>query len=89
MTNATHSRRPRWAPWWACLVPVIASNYLRQVIVAPQEVGDLVSVALFAATTVAVVVVVTALYRASSQPLRIPRRGGGHDQKGRGGRPLT
>ena len=64
MTQSTRSRRSRWAPWWAYLVPILAVNYLRQALVARDQVGDLVSVALFAATTVAVVVVVTTLQRA-------------------------
>jgi hypothetical protein len=45
-------------------VPILAVNYLRQALVPPGEVGDLVSVALFAATTAAVVIVVTTLQRA-------------------------
>ena len=64
MTRSTRARRSRWAPWWAYLVPIVAVNYLRQALAAPDEVGDLVSVALFAATTIAVVVVVTTLQRA-------------------------
>lgn len=51
------------APWWAYLVPVLAANYLRQVLVPPSEVGDAVSVALFAATTVAVILAVSTVSR--------------------------
>jgi hypothetical protein len=64
MTESRNNRRSRWAPWWAYLVPILALNYLRIALLPPGDVGDAVSVALFAATTVAVVVVVTALDRA-------------------------
>lgn len=55
----------RWAPWWAYLVPILALNYLRLALLPPGETGgDAVSVALVAAITLVVVVVVTALHRA-------------------------
>jgi hypothetical protein len=63
MTDAHDPQGSRWAPWWAYLVPLLALNYLRQLLVPPGEAGDAVSVALFAATTVAVVLVVTAVHR--------------------------
>jgi hypothetical protein len=63
MTQVRSSRRSRWAPWWAYLVPILAINYLRIALVPPGDVGDAVSVALFAATTLAVAVVVTAVHR--------------------------
>jgi len=53
----------RWAPWWAYLVPVVGMNQLRQATIAPSDVGDAVSVALFATTTILVALVVTVLYR--------------------------
>jgi hypothetical protein len=53
----------RWAPWWAYLVPVVGINQLRQAMIAPSDVGDAVSVALFATTTILVALVVTVLYR--------------------------
>jgi hypothetical protein len=63
MTELHNRDASRWAPWWAYLVPVLAVNYLRQVLVPPGEAGDAVSVALFAATTIAVALVVTAMHR--------------------------
>ena len=63
MTGDDNPHASRWAPWWAYLVPVLAVNYLRQVLVPPGEAGDAVSVALFAVTTIAVVLVVTAMHR--------------------------
>jgi uncharacterized membrane protein YdcZ (DUF606 family) len=53
----------RFAPWWAYLVPILATNYLRQVLLPPSEVGDALSVALFVATTAVVALLVTTLYR--------------------------
>lgn len=53
----------RWAPWWAYLVPTLGINQLRQALIAPSDVGDAVSVALAATTTILVVLVVTILYR--------------------------
>ena len=65
--HMTTSRRPqdsgRWAPWWAYLVPILALNSLRQVLVPPGDVGDGVSVALAVSTAAAVAVLVTALHR--------------------------
>ena len=63
MTDGHNPHASRWAPWWAYLVPLLALNYLRQVLVPPGDAGDAVSVALFAATTVAVIAVVTVLHR--------------------------
>lgn len=63
MTDAHDPMAPRWAPWWAYLVPVLAVNYLRQVLVPPGDAGDAISIALFAVTTIAVILVVTALHR--------------------------
>jgi hypothetical protein len=55
----------RWAPWWAYLVPILGLNYLRLAVLPPDETGgDAVSIALVAAITAAVVVVVTGLHRA-------------------------
>jgi hypothetical protein len=64
MSRRNDSTPTGWAPWWAYLVPLLAFNYLRQVLVPPGDVGDGTSIALFAATTVVVATVVTALYRA-------------------------
>ena len=62
--NTTHDTRPSmWAPWWAYVVPIAVINLLRQLVVPPCEVGDTVSVALFAATVTLVVLVVTGLRR--------------------------
>lgn len=44
-------------------MPILAVNYLRQALVPPAHVGDAISVALFAATTVVVALAVTVLYR--------------------------
>lgn len=63
MNDLRRSRSSRWAPWWAYFVAILSVNYLRQALVPTEEVGDGVSVALFAATTVLVAVVVTALHR--------------------------
>ena len=52
-----------WAPWWAYVVPILALNYLRQVLIRPDDVGDAVNVALFAALTLIVAVVVTVVHR--------------------------
>ena len=71
MTDSHDPHASRWAPWWAYLVPVLAVNYLRQLLVPPGEAGDAVSVALFAATTVTVILVVTAMHRL------LPRGDGG------------
>jgi hypothetical protein len=67
MTESRNNRRSRWAPWWAYLVPILALNYLRIALLPPGDVGDAVSVALFAATTV-VVVVVTLVHRITASP---------------------
>ena len=64
MTERHDTTRSRWAPWWAYLVPIVLLNYLRIALVAPGEVGEAASVALFVATTLAVAAVVTALHRA-------------------------
>jgi hypothetical protein len=63
MTEPRNPTRGRWAPWWAYVIPILVVNYLRQVLVPPDEVGDAVSVGLFAATTAVIAVVVTALHR--------------------------
>jgi hypothetical protein len=55
----------RWAPWWAYVIPIIALNYLRQIVIPPEN--DAVSVALFAVTAAAVVAVVTAIHRRSTR----------------------
>jgi hypothetical protein len=65
MTSSSSASSSRWAPWWAYVIPVLAVNYLRQLALPPAEVGDIVSVALFAAITVLVVVAVTTAYRRS------------------------
>ena len=53
----------RWAPWWAYVVPLVGINQLRQALIAPSDVGDAVSVALFATTAILVALAVTVLYR--------------------------
>jgi hypothetical protein len=63
MTDGHNPHASRWAPWWAYLVPLLAVNYLRQLLVPPGEAGDAVSVALFVVTTGAVVLAVTAMHR--------------------------
>ena len=63
MNNSRTPAPSRWAPWWAYLIPILAVNYLRQALVPPGDVGDLVSVTLVATTTAVVATVVTALYR--------------------------
>jgi hypothetical protein len=63
MKLAQTSRSDRWAPWWAYTVPLGALNILRQLLVPPGDVGDVVSVALFLATAATVAVVVTTLHR--------------------------
>ena len=76
MNEPLNTTPSRWAPWWAYVVPVLALNYLRVALLPPGEVGDAVSVALFAATTIAVVAVVTVLHRARDHARgEAPRRG--------------
>jgi hypothetical protein len=75
MTRSRTPRGRRWAPWWAYLVPILAVNDLRIALVPPGDVGDAVSVALFAATTLAVAVVVTALHRLRRAPAAAPSPG--------------
>jgi hypothetical protein len=58
--------RSRWAPCWAYLAPILALNYLRQALLSPGEAGDAVNVAPFAATTIVVAVVVTAVHWATA-----------------------
>jgi len=53
----------RWAPLWAYAVPIVVINLLRQLVVPPSEAGDVVSVALFAATVAIVVLAVTVVHR--------------------------
>lgn len=60
-----------WAPWWAYVVPILALNYLRQVLISPDDVGDVANVAMFAVLSVAVVVLLTLAYRGVSR--RAPR----------------
>jgi hypothetical protein len=48
MNDARRSAHAKWAPWWAYLVSILAINYLRQALVPPADVGDAVSVGLFA-----------------------------------------
>jgi hypothetical protein len=67
MTESRNTRPSRWAPWWAYLVPILALNYPRIALLPPGDAGDAVSVALFAATTV-VVVVVTLVHRITASP---------------------
>jgi hypothetical protein len=63
----------RWAPWWAYLIPMLALNYLRQVILPPDEVGEAASVALALAIVAAAAALVTAVHRARGQrPARRP-----------------
>jgi hypothetical protein len=45
------------------VVPIVAINYARQALIDPEKAGDAVNVALFAAVTAAVFVVVTAVHR--------------------------
>lgn len=52
-----------WAPWWIYAVPIAVLNLLRQLVVPPSEVGDAVSIGLFAATVAIVALVVTAVHR--------------------------
>lgn len=62
--NTTHdAHASTWAPWWAYVVPIAIINLLRQLALPPSEVGDAVSIALFAATVGLVVLVVTAVHR--------------------------
>jgi hypothetical protein len=63
MTDTGRPTVSRWAPWWAYVVPIVAFNWLRQALVPPAEVGDAVSVALFAATTAVVMLLVTMVHR--------------------------
>ena len=58
----------RWAPWPAYLIPIAAINYLRQVLLPPGDVGDAVSVALFAATAATIGTIVTAVHRIRRRP---------------------
>jgi hypothetical protein len=51
------------------VVPILAIDYLRQVLVPPDEVGDPISIALFAATTIVIAALVTALHRARRRPI--------------------
>ncbi len=71
VTRIEHSTASRWAPLWVYAIPIAVINLLRQLVVAPSEAGDAVSIALFAATVVVVVFVVTAVHR-----LRGARAGG-------------
>ena len=60
----SHTRAAaRWAPWPASAIPIGALNLLRQLLVPPAEVGDAVSIALFAGTVTIVAAVVTAFDR--------------------------
>ena len=61
--NNTRNSAARWAPWWAYGMPIGAANLLRQVLVPPAEVGDAVSIALFAVTAAVIAVTVTAVHR--------------------------
>jgi len=63
MTDTGRPTGSRWAPWWAHVVPIVALNWLRQALVPPADVGDAVSVALFAATTAVVMLLVTMAHR--------------------------
>jgi len=44
-----HDMHPRRAPWWAYAAPFAVANLLRQLLVLPEEVGDGVSIAAYAA----------------------------------------
>lgn len=68
MNTARNPAPSAWAPWWAYVVPIAVVNVLRQLAVPPSEVGDAVSVALFAATVAIVVLVVTAVHRGARHP---------------------
>ena len=61
--KATDARQSPWAPWWAYVVPIAVLNFLRQVLIPPDEVGDAVSIGLFFAVAVAVFAIVTAVQR--------------------------
>jgi len=46
MSEPRVTGRSRWAPSWAYLVPILALNSLRQVVLPPGEAGDAISVAI-------------------------------------------
>ena len=54
------------APLKTYLIPLAVLNIARQLLVPPSEVGDAVSVALFAATAATVFLVVTGIHRLAS-----------------------
>lgn len=63
MVTRTEHIASKWAPLWVYAIPIAVINLLRQVVVPPSEVGDAVSIALFAATVAVVALVVTAVHR--------------------------
>jgi hypothetical protein len=70
MSEPRVTSRSRWAPWWAYLVPILALNYLRQIVLPPGEVGDAISVAIAVAIVIAVIAVVTAAHRSRAYRAR-------------------
>ena len=64
------TRPSRFAPWWAYTVPFFVLNVLRQLLVPPGEVGDVVSIALFLATVLLVAATVTAVHRLLTMRVR-------------------
>jgi hypothetical protein len=51
-------------------VPILALNYLRQIVLPPGEVGDAISVAIAVAIVIAVIAVVTAAHRSRAYRAR-------------------
>jgi hypothetical protein len=62
VSSARRGTGSRWAPWWAYVVPILALNYLRQVVISPDDVGDAANVAMFVALTLVVAAVVTLVH---------------------------
>jgi hypothetical protein len=63
VSSASRGAGSRWAPWWAYVVPILALNYLRQVLISPDDLGDAANVAMFVGLTLAVAAVVTVVHR--------------------------
>ena len=55
--------RQRWAPWWAYVIPILAVNYLRQLLIPPGTLPETIDVLLAVGLGLGLAVVITTLHR--------------------------
>ncbi len=68
MTEARPSeqrKRPRWAPWWVYVIPILGVNYLRQWVLPYGTVPEAVDVILALGIAAVLFLAITAAFRAT------------------------